>query len=105
MIVAWVLAGVAFGVLLGRVGPLRRAGFAAVAGLALLLFASEASFALARNLRLSEVIDSVTPGIGAWLEAGLFALGAALPASRGVRMPRELWRVIRANPLLSGRTT
>ncbi len=67
---AWVLAGVAFGILLGRVGPLRRARFAAVAGLVLLLFASEASFALARNLRLSDVIDSVTPGIANPLLSG-----------------------------------
>ncbi len=105
VVVAWILAGVAFGVLFGRIRPLQRGGIAAMLALALLLFASDASLALARNLRLTDVLGTTIPGIGAWLEAALFALGAALPGSRGLRMPRVVWRVIRTNPLLSGRTS
>ncbi len=103
VIVAWVLAGVAFGVLAHRMRPLRRAGLATVIALLVLLFASDASLALARNDRLSDVLSATVPGLGAWLEAALFALGAVLPGSRGVRMPRAVWRVIRTNPLLTGR--
>ena len=48
-------------------------------GLVLLLFASQASFALARNVKLSDVLWSRSPGTGPWLEALLFAAGGVLP--------------------------
>jgi hypothetical protein len=103
VIVASVLGGVAFGMLTHRIRPLPRAMFAVVLGLILLLLASDASLALARNDRLSDVLTTTMPGLGSWLEAGLFALGAALPGSRGVRTPQAVWRVIRCKPLVSGR--
>jgi hypothetical protein len=44
-----------------------------------LLFASQAAFALADNLRLSDVLWSHLPGLGPGVEALLFAAGCALP--------------------------
>jgi hypothetical protein len=77
--VAWMLAGMAFGVALIRVNPLRRAALAGVLGVLLLLFASQAAFALADNLKLSAVLWDRGPGFGPWFEALLFAAGSALP--------------------------
>jgi enterochelin esterase-like enzyme len=42
----------------------------------LLLLASDASFALARNLRLSDVLLNRAPGIGPWVEGLLLAAGS-----------------------------
>jgi hypothetical protein len=77
--VAWLLAGIVFGLALIRIAPWRRALLAGVLGLALLLFASQAAFALAENLRLSAVLVDRAPGVGPWFEALVFAAGSALP--------------------------
>ncbi|HTX30847.1 MAG TPA: alpha/beta hydrolase-fold protein [Solirubrobacteraceae bacterium] len=93
---AWLLAGVVLGLVLIRVRPSARVVVVAGFGLLLVLFASEASFALARNLRLSAVLADRVPGSGAWFEGVLLAAGAALPgmvhgwlriAQRAVRPP------------------
>ena len=79
--VAWLAAGVMAGVVLARVPRLWRALLVGALALVLLLFASQASFALARNLRLSDVLWSRRPGTGPWVEGLLFAAGCALPGS------------------------
>jgi hypothetical protein len=45
----------------------------------LLLIASQAADALARNLRFRDVLVTREPGLGPWLEALAFAIGCALP--------------------------
>jgi hypothetical protein len=76
---AWLPTGMIFGIALIRVKPLRRVVMAGMLGLLVLLFASDAAFALARNLRLGQVLSDRAPGFGPWLEALLFAAGSALP--------------------------
>jgi hypothetical protein len=76
---AWLPAGMIFGLALIRVKPLRRTAMAGVFGLLVLIFASDAAYALTRNLRLSQVLSDRAPGFGPWLEALLFAAGSALP--------------------------
>lgn len=76
---AWVATGAAFGILAGGMAPPRRALVALLPALILLLLASDASFALAQNLRLGGVLWSRVPPSGAWAAALLFALGAAIP--------------------------
>jgi hypothetical protein len=44
-----------------------------------LLLASDASYALARNLRFWPVATGRAPSAGPWLEALLLAIGAVLP--------------------------
>lgn len=78
--VAFLPAGIVAGVALRRFGRISRAMIAAVLGAALLLFASQVSFALARNLRLGDVVWSRGPGLGPGLEAALFGIGCLLPA-------------------------
>ena len=92
VVAAWLLAGAVLGLALFRIKPAPRAIIAGGLGLVLLLFASEASFALARNLRLSSVLASRVPGSGAWIEDLLLAAGAALPRPlRGyLHLPREV---------------
>ena len=48
-------------------------------GAVLLLFASDACYALARNLRLGGVLLNREPGLGPWVECLLLAAGGALP--------------------------
>ena len=79
VIVAWVLAGAVTGVALAEVAPSRRAALALVLALAVLLLASQASYALARNTAFSATVFSRTPGLGPLLEACAFALGCYLP--------------------------
>jgi hypothetical protein len=90
--VAWVAAGAVAAVPMIRLGRARRALIAWAVATALLLLASQASFALARNLRFDQVVWNRGPGLGPWLEGVLFALGCALPGSkagrRGGREPR-----------------
>jgi hypothetical protein len=86
VMVAWLLAGAVAGVALAGVAPSRRAALALVLGLIILLIASQASYALARNLRFSDVLFSRKPGFGPVLEAVVFAVGCALP--RPVRRRR-----------------
>jgi enterochelin esterase-like enzyme len=76
---AWAAVGAAFGVLTFGIAPQRRVLVALLAALILLLVASDASFALAQNLRLGGVLWSRVPPSGAWVAAVLFALGAAIP--------------------------
>ena len=72
---------------LAEVAPYRRAALALVLALAVLLLASQASYALARNVAFSSTVFSRTPGLGPVLEACAFALGCWLPrpADRGQR--------------------
>ncbi len=79
VIVAWLAAGLVLGLALIRFRPLRRTLGVAVLGLLLLLFASDASFALARNLHLTHVLAHRTPPLGAWIEALVLSTGCALP--------------------------
>ena len=86
VVAAWFAAGIVAGVALIGVPRRWRVLLAGVVGVVLLLFASQASFALTRNLRLSDVIWSRRPGTGPLLEALLLAAGCALPG----RVPRGL---------------
>jgi hypothetical protein len=79
--VAWLLAGGLAGVALIRVHPLRRSLFAGVLCLVVLLLASQGAYALARNVRLSGIVFSRSPGLGPVVEAIVFALGCLLPGS------------------------
>lgn len=87
IVVAWTLAGALTGVALAEVSPYRRAALALVLALVVLLLASQASYALARNIAFSSTVFSRTPGLGPVLEACAFALGCSLPrpANRGQR--------------------
>jgi hypothetical protein len=87
VVVAWILAGALTGVALAEVAPHRRAALALVLALAVLLLASQASYALARNVAFSSTVFSHSPGLGPVLEACAFALGCWLPrpAGRGQR--------------------
>jgi hypothetical protein len=80
--VAWISAGAVAAIPLVRVSRPRRALIAWLTVTALLLLASQASFALARNLRLGDVVSSRSPGLGPWLEGLLFAVGCALPGPK-----------------------
>lgn len=79
VVVAWLLAGVLVGVVTVRIPALRRGAAGGSLALVLLLLASQASYALARNLRFGAVVFSRAPGSGPWLEALAFAIGCALP--------------------------
>jgi hypothetical protein len=80
--VAWLGAGALTGFALRWIPRPRRAAVAGAAGLVLLLLASQAAYALTRNLRFSDVVWSRSPGLGPVLEAVLFAAGCALVGSR-----------------------
>jgi enterochelin esterase-like enzyme len=103
---AWLAAGALLGVALIRIRPAPRVIIAAGVGLVLVLFASEASFALARNLRLSAVLADRLPGAGAWAEGLLLAAGAGLPSllGRQPELPRAAFRpILRVRQLVGGR--
>lgn len=72
---AWLAAGVVAGVVLIGVPRLWRVLLAGGLGVVLVLVASQASFALTRNLRLSDVVWSRRPGTGALLFAAAPAAG------------------------------
>ncbi|MGZ4287930.1 MAG: alpha/beta hydrolase-fold protein [Solirubrobacteraceae bacterium] len=99
---AWVATGAAFGLLAVWIAPRRRALVALLPALILLLLASDASFALADNLRLSGVLWGRVPPSGAWVEALLFAAGAAIPGAI-VRLPkpRASWSHRRPGAILA----
>jgi hypothetical protein len=78
VMVAWLLSGVMLALPLRRTPRLRRILVVASLGLALLLVASQASFALTRNLNFTHVLSSRTPGSGPWLEALMLTMGCAL---------------------------
>jgi hypothetical protein len=79
VLVAWALAGAAVGVALGRIRRPWRAALVAVLAVPVLLIASQASYALTRNLRFDEVLWNRPPGAGPWIEGVVLALAAALP--------------------------
>ena len=80
--IAFLAAGAVFGYAMRRGDPVRR-GLAALAPVLLvLLLASDASYALAHNLRLTGVLSDRSPGLGPWVEGLLFAAGAAISAVR-----------------------
>ena len=79
---AWLLAGVAISLALRWIPRSARAVLAGTSGLALLLLASQASYALTRNARFSDVVWSRTPGAGPLAEAVLFAAGCAVLAAK-----------------------
>lgn len=84
---AWLVTGVVLGLALIRVRPRSRAVVVGGLGLFLLLFASEASFAVARNLRLSDVLGGRVPGVGVWVSGLLLVAGACAARSfRGARL-------------------
>jgi hypothetical protein len=79
VVVAWLAAGLVAGLAVARMPRVRRLAVIGIPALVLLLLASQASFALARNVRLSDVVWSRHPGTGPWLEALLFSLGCLIP--------------------------
>jgi enterochelin esterase-like enzyme len=79
VILAWLAAGVIIGFALIRLGPLQRSVLVGLLGVLILLLASDASYALARNVRLEGVLLDRAPGLGPWLEGVLLAVGSALP--------------------------
>jgi hypothetical protein len=101
IVAAWLAVGLACGTALVGVRPLRRAALVGVPALVLLLFGSEVAFALARNLRLLDVVQGRTPGPGPWIEALVFAAAAILPRALKVRAPRWLRRPVSARPVVS----
>jgi hypothetical protein len=103
VIAAWLLAGVALGLILVRRHPRRRSMMIGALALLVLLFASDASFALARNLRLDQVLWNRTPGPGPWLEALLLAAWAALPRTIGRLHRPAVARVLATRIPVAGR--
>jgi enterochelin esterase-like enzyme len=83
VIAAWVPAGVVLGVALVGFPAPRRALVILIFGAVLLLFASDACYALTRNLRLGDVLLNREPGLGPWVECLLLAAGGALPRAWG----------------------
>lgn len=79
LLLAWLPTGMIAGAVLIRTPRTWRALIVGILGLALLLLASQVSYALARNVRLGDVIWTRSPGAGAWLEGLMLAVGAALP--------------------------
>lgn len=92
VIVAWLPAGVVLGLALIRFPAARRALLILLFGAVLLLFASDASYALARNLRLGNVLLNREPGLGPWVECLLLAAGGALPRAWSRRRRRAAAR-------------
>ena len=67
------------GVVLVRMARPSRSLLAGLTALVALLVASQASFALTRNLRFIDVAWSRRPGAGSLVEVALFAVGAVVP--------------------------
>jgi hypothetical protein len=96
--VAWIAAGLGFGWLARWISPRRRTLVALLPALLLLMLASDTSHALAENLRLSDVLSARVPPSGAWIEALLFAAGAAAASPAIGRLPKP--RAARVRELL-----
>ncbi len=77
---AWIGAGLVAGLVLRRAARPWRLLIAGTPAVILLLLASQASYALARNLNFVHILWSRSPGLGPWVEALLFAAGSCLPA-------------------------
>ena len=94
VVVATLLVGLALGVALIRVERRRRVVLVAVFALFVMLLGSDASYALARNLRLGPILLNRSPAVGPCLEALVLALASALPGPIGnVRLPAALPRL------------
>jgi hypothetical protein len=89
VVIAWLLAGMGLSVALAVKMSPRRAAVMAVLTLILLLFASEASFALARNDGLGETLRTRAPGLGPWVEAAVLVAALALPTALGSARARH----------------
>jgi enterochelin esterase-like enzyme len=81
VLVASLISGIALGVVLVRVPVARRTPAIALIAAALLLLASDGSYALAQNLRFAHVLVIRAPGLGAWVQFIALAIGSALPAA------------------------
>ncbi|MBV9818378.1 MAG: hypothetical protein JOZ07_08535 [Solirubrobacterales bacterium] len=79
VLAAWLATGLVLGLALHRMPPARRAVIVAGLAAVLLLAASDASFALARNLRLEHVLLDRQPPLGPWLAWLLLTAAALLP--------------------------
>jgi enterochelin esterase-like enzyme len=107
VLVSAVCAGLALGVVLIRVERRRRVILVGVFALLVMLVASDASYALARNLRLGPVLLNRSPALGAFLEALFLALASALPGPvpevrLGVTVPRLRDRRVLGSILAGG---
>jgi enterochelin esterase-like enzyme len=100
VLAAGLLTGAVLGALLIRLRPGARATIVVLTAAFVLLLASDASDALARNLRFWPVATGRAPGLGSWLEALLLAAGAVLPLTlpavaagwrRTAQTPRSHW--------------
>lgn len=78
VVVAWLVAGGVAGMALMAMSRLRRAALVGPLSLVALLVASQAAYAVARNLRFSGVVFSRRPGLGPILEAAVFTAGCVL---------------------------
>jgi hypothetical protein len=79
VLVAWLLAGLLAGILLIARPRGRRALGVGLLALVSLLLASQAAYALARNLRFDHVLFGHLPGAGSLVEAAALAVGSYLP--------------------------
>lgn len=79
VIVAWLAAGMIAGLLTWRLEPVRRAIAFALLGALILFVASQAAYALARNLHFTNVLFGHRPGSGGFVEAAVLAAGSYLP--------------------------
>lgn len=78
VVVAWLAAGFLLALPMAWMPRGWRTLLVALLGLALLLVATQASFALTRNLNFGKVLWTRSPGAGPWVEALLLAGGCAL---------------------------
>ena len=99
VLVASLVSGIALGVVLARMPVARRTPVIGLIAAALLLLASDASYALTQNLRLSHVLVVRAPGLGPWVQFLAFAIGSALPAAAGwALVSRERARAAKRRP-------
>jgi D-alanyl-D-alanine carboxypeptidase len=98
---AALLAGLLPGLALIRLERRRRVLIVGVFALLMLLLDSDASYALARNLRFGQVLLDRTPGSGPWLQALLLTAASALPGRAAVARLRVLVPRLAARPALA----
>lgn len=80
--IAWVAVGLVIGIALRRYDRVPRAAIAGGVAAVFLWFDSQASNALTRNLRFSDVLAHRSVGAGVWIEAAIFAAACALAPAR-----------------------
>jgi enterochelin esterase-like enzyme len=81
VLAASLISGIVIGIVLVRIPVACRTPAVALVVAALLLFASDASYALTQNLRLAHVLVIRAPGLGPWVQCMALAIGSALPAA------------------------